>query len=116
MSAPHSPPLPALPPLWEMRVLRPYLAALKERHGMIDSLALPNMRDMSPLRIEELFVNPQLATSHASASSAPATMASARRNHGDEHQLKFNAAQLGESVGNDQSRIIGARTAESACS
>lgn len=57
--------------LWDTLELRPYLGALNDRHSIVDSLALPNMRDMSPLRIRQLFVNPQLAENYASASSNP---------------------------------------------
>lgn len=60
-----------LKPLRETFALRPYLGALNDRHSIVDSLALPNMRDMSPLRIRQLFVNPQLAENYASASSEP---------------------------------------------
>ncbi len=60
-----------LPPLWDVRALRAYLGALNDRHSQVDSLALPNMRDMSPLRLRELFVNPQLAEKYASAATNP---------------------------------------------
>ncbi len=69
MSSKSSP--PKLLPLRETFELRPYLGALNDRHSIVDSLALPNMRDMSPLRIRQLFVNPQLAENYASASSDP---------------------------------------------
>jgi hypothetical protein len=64
---------PAYPPLWEDRSLRPYLGEIARRHGIIDTLALPSMRDLPPIRIETLFVPPLLAKGPVSADSDPAT-------------------------------------------
>ncbi|MFA7242153.1 MAG: leucine-rich repeat domain-containing protein [Sulfuricellaceae bacterium] len=68
-----SPPAPELPKLWNDLSLRPYLGEIARRHGIVETLALPSMRDLPPLRIETLFVSPALATSPASADSDPAT-------------------------------------------
>lgn len=67
MSAPY------LPKLWSDLCLRPFLGEVNRRHGYIETLALPSMRDLPPIRIKNLFVSPALATRPASADSDPAT-------------------------------------------
>ncbi|MDP2832126.1 MAG: NACHT domain-containing protein [Pseudomonadota bacterium] len=62
---------PPYPPLWEDRALRPYLGEIARRHGIVETLALPSMRDLPPMRIETLFVPPLLAESAVSADSNP---------------------------------------------
>lgn len=51
----------ALPNMWDQSALRPYLGEVKRRHGVVETLALPNMRDLPPIRIEKLFVQPLLS-------------------------------------------------------
>ena len=48
----------AFPKLWDDLSLRPYLGEIRRRHGIVESLALPSMHDLPPLRIETLFVAP----------------------------------------------------------
>ena len=55
-----------LRPLWEETVLRSYLGEVKRRHGYVETVALPNLRDLSPLRIESIFVQPQISEKHIS--------------------------------------------------
>jgi hypothetical protein len=55
-------PTPDLPDLWDDAPLRAYLGEMSRRHGVVDSLALPNMRDMPSIRLDKLFVYPQLST------------------------------------------------------
>lgn len=50
-----------LPSIWKSATLRPYLGEVNRRHGIVDTLALPNLRDLPPLRIEKLFVQPELS-------------------------------------------------------
>lgn len=64
-------PTSALPKLWDDLSLRPYLGEIRRRHGIVETLALPSMRDLPPLRIETLFVSPLLAESPVSADSDP---------------------------------------------
>jgi hypothetical protein len=64
---------PNIPGLWEDSSLRGYLGEIRYRHGIVETLALPSMRDLPPLRIETLFVQPLLAESPVSADSDPAT-------------------------------------------
>jgi len=59
------------PPLWEDRALRPYLGEIARRHGIVETLALPSLRDLPPMRIETLFVPPLLAEGAVSADSNP---------------------------------------------
>lgn len=47
--------------IWENSNLRSYLGEVARRHGIVDSLALPNMRDLPPIQIEKLFVQPELS-------------------------------------------------------
>lgn len=61
----------ALPKLWDDLSLRPYLGEIRRRHGIVETLALPSMRDLPPLRIETLFVSPLLAENPVSADSDP---------------------------------------------
>ncbi|MFZ6746347.1 leucine-rich repeat domain-containing protein [Undibacterium sp. JH2W] len=60
-----------LPKLWEDSRLRGYLGEINRRHGVVDTLALPNMRDLPPIRIENLFVQPMLSNTPVSSSSNP---------------------------------------------
>ena len=57
--------------IWQESLLRPYLGEMSRRHGVVDSLALPNMRDLPAMRLDKLFVYPQLSTKPVSAESAP---------------------------------------------
>jgi len=67
-----SPPTPTpLPRLWDDLSLRPYLGEIRRRHGIVEILALPSMRDLPPVRIETLFVPPLLAESSVSPDSDP---------------------------------------------
>jgi hypothetical protein len=61
--------LTELPKLWDDLALRPYLSEVSRRHGVVDALALPNMHDLAPIRIERLYVHPRLATSSVSAAT-----------------------------------------------
>lgn len=61
----------SLPRLWDDLSLRPYLGEIRRRHGIVEILALPSMRDLPPMRIETLFVPPLLAESPVSADSDP---------------------------------------------
>lgn len=63
----------ALPNLWDDSNLRAYLGEIRRRHGIVETLALPSLRDLPPLRIETLFVQPLLAESSVNADSDPAT-------------------------------------------
>ncbi|UVM74362.1 NACHT domain-containing protein [Pseudomonas alvandae] len=60
-----------LPDLWSEQSLRPYLGEVKRRHGVVETLALPSMRDLPPVQIETLFVPPVLAQSTVSADTDP---------------------------------------------
>jgi Leucine-rich repeat (LRR) protein/energy-coupling factor transporter ATP-binding protein EcfA2 len=60
-----------LPRLWDDLSLRPYLGEIRRRYGIVEILALPSMRDLPPLRIETLFVQPLLAEVPVSADSDP---------------------------------------------
>lgn len=62
----------SLPKLWDDLALRPYLGEIARRHGIVETLALPSMRDLPPLRIESLFVSPALATEWVNPDSDPA--------------------------------------------
>lgn len=62
-----------LPKLWDDSRLRTYLGEVNRRHGVVDTLALPNMRDLPPIRIESLFVQPLLSQSSVSPISSPET-------------------------------------------
>lgn len=42
------PPTP-LPRLWDDLSLRPYLGEIRRRHGIVEILALPSMRDLPPV-------------------------------------------------------------------
>ena len=57
--------------IWQEAPLRAYLGEMSRRHSVVDSLALPSMRDLPAMRLDKLFVYPQLATSAVSATSAP---------------------------------------------
>ncbi|MFZ1642251.1 MAG: NACHT domain-containing protein, partial [Candidatus Contendobacter sp.] len=57
--------------LWDDLSLRPYLGEIRRRHGIVEILALPSMRDLPPVRIETLFVPPLLAEIPVSADSDP---------------------------------------------
>jgi len=60
-----------LPKLWDDSSLRPYLGEIRRRHGIVETLALPSMRDLPPLRIETLFVAPLLAENPVHPDSDP---------------------------------------------
>ena len=60
-------------PLWDDLTLRKYLGEIKRRCGIVDTLALPNMRDLPPIRIESLFVQPLLSDVPVNPSSNPET-------------------------------------------
>lgn len=60
-----------LPKMWDDLSLRPYLGEVSRRHGIIESIALPSMHDLPPVRIESLFVSPLLAEILVSADSEP---------------------------------------------
>jgi internalin A len=60
-----------IPDLWNENSLRPYLGEVKRRHGVVETLALPSMRDLPPVQIETLFVPPLLAQSTVSADTDP---------------------------------------------
>ncbi|WP_323828284.1 hypothetical protein [Pseudomonas sichuanensis] len=47
--------------LWEDSRLRAYLGAINRRCGVVETLALPTMRDLPPVKIETLFVPPLLS-------------------------------------------------------
>ncbi|MFJ2479298.1 hypothetical protein ACIOWE_03370 [Pseudomonas sp. NPDC087598] len=57
--------------LWSETELRPFLGEVKRRHGVVETLALPSMRDLPPVQIETLFVPPLLAHAPVSADSDP---------------------------------------------
>ncbi len=59
------------PDLWGETTLRPYLGEVKRRHGVVETLALPSMRDLPPVQIETLFVPPLLAQVTVPADSDP---------------------------------------------
>ena len=59
--------------IWSEPELRHYLGEIKRRHGVVETLALPSMRDLPPVQIETLFVPPLLAQSTVSADSDPKT-------------------------------------------
>lgn len=61
-----------LPKLWDDLSLRPLLGEIRRRHGIVETLALPSMRDLPPVQIETLFVSPLLSESVVSADSNPA--------------------------------------------
>jgi hypothetical protein len=57
--------------LWDDIALRPFLGEVRRRHGVIETLALPSMRDLPPVQIETLFVAPLLAETLVSPDSDP---------------------------------------------
>lgn len=59
-----------LPNLWDEPLLRSYLGEVKRYHGVVETLALPNMRDLPPIRIEQLFVQPLLSRVIVDATSS----------------------------------------------
>lgn len=63
----------SFPDLWSESSLRPYLGEVKRRHGVVETLALPSMRDLPPVQIETLFVPPLLAQAIVSADTDPET-------------------------------------------
>ncbi len=67
MNPTHSP----APSIWQEAPLRAYLGEMSRRHSVVDSLALPNYRDLSGLRLDKLFVYPQLATEAVNATTSP---------------------------------------------
>lgn len=58
-------------PLWDDAELRPYLSEVKRRYGYIETIALPNLRDLPPLRIESVFIPPLLSEVQIDASTNP---------------------------------------------
>jgi Leucine-rich repeat (LRR) protein len=62
-----------LPSIWDDSRLRSYLGEINRKHGIVDTLALPNMRDLPPIRIESLFVQPLLSQMPVSPLNAPET-------------------------------------------
>lgn len=67
MNPTHSP----APSIWQEAPLRAYLGEMSRRHSVVDSLALPSMRDLPAMRLDKLFVYPQLATTAVSATTSP---------------------------------------------
>lgn len=61
----------SVPDLWDESNLRSYLGEVKRRHGVVETLALPSMRDLPPVQIETLFVPPLLAQITVPADSDP---------------------------------------------
>ncbi|WP_155951565.1 MULTISPECIES: hypothetical protein [unclassified Pseudomonas] len=55
--------------LWSDSRLRAYLGALNRRCGIVETLALPTMRDLPPVKIETLFVPPLLSKVAVNADS-----------------------------------------------
>lgn len=47
--------------VWLYPELRKYLGSVNRRHGVVKTLALPNLRDLPPLSIDKLFVQPELS-------------------------------------------------------
>jgi Leucine-rich repeat (LRR) protein len=58
--------------LWSNPELRIFLGAINRRCSIVETLALPTMRDLPPARIETLFVPPYLSNDAVSADSEPA--------------------------------------------
>lgn len=57
--------------IWEDSRLRGFLGAINRRCGIVETLALPTMRDLPPVKIETLFVPPLLSKEAVSADSDP---------------------------------------------
>lgn len=60
-----------LPDLEDDFPLRAYLGEMSRKHSIIDTLALPNMRDLPPLRIDQMFVFPSLAKAPGNPAQQP---------------------------------------------
>jgi internalin A len=67
-----------MPYLWDDNVLRSYLGEIRRRHGIVETLAMPSMRDLPPVQIETLFVSPLLAEQAVSSDTDPETWPSGR--------------------------------------
>lgn len=48
--------------LWNEPALRGYLGEVRRKHGVVETLALPSLRDLPSVQIETLFVPPMLST------------------------------------------------------
>ncbi|WP_264316382.1 MULTISPECIES: NACHT domain-containing protein [Pseudomonas] len=57
--------------VWDDSRLRGYLGAINRRCGVVETLALPTMRDLPPVKIETLFVPPLLSTEAVDADIQP---------------------------------------------
>ncbi|MDN7142721.1 NACHT domain-containing protein [Pseudomonas sp. JQ170] len=57
--------------LWDEPQLRTYLGVINRRCGVVETLALPAMRDLPPVKIETLFVPPLLSSTAVTADSSP---------------------------------------------
>lgn len=58
--------------VWDDARLRGFLGGINRRCGIVETLALPTMRDLPPAKIETLFVPPFLSNEAVSADSDPA--------------------------------------------
>jgi internalin A len=57
--------------MWEDLLLRPYLGAVKRKCGVVETLALPSLRDLPAIQIETLFVPPLLCETPVHADDNP---------------------------------------------
>jgi internalin A len=57
--------------IWDESRLRGYLGAINRQCGIVETLALPTMRDLPPVKIETLFVPPILSIEAVTADSNP---------------------------------------------
>lgn len=57
--------------LWQEPALRPYLGEVRRKCGVVETLALPSLRDLPAIQIETLFVPPLMCTTPVHADDDP---------------------------------------------
>lgn len=57
--------------LWQESALRPYLGEVRRKCGVVETLALPSLRDLPAIQIETLFVPPLICTAPVHADDDP---------------------------------------------
>lgn len=57
--------------LWQETALRPFLGEVRRKCGVVETLALPSLRDLPAIQIETLFVPPLLCTAPVHADDDP---------------------------------------------
>lgn len=57
--------------MWQEPLLRPYLGEVRRKFGVVETLALPSLRDLPAVQIETLFVSPLLCSATVNADDDP---------------------------------------------